>query len=98
MVEYLGGETDAMGKLCDSTKWKTYKKSAANSSGFNALAAGTRNGFGKFELIGEACGFWTSTTRDIYLWNNLLDAEYGDRIYVKSIVRTNGFSVRCVKN
>lgn len=64
LINFLGGEAYAGGKLKDSLLWKTPNKEATNESGFSALPLGGRDNYGKFSSIREYGWWWTSTESD----------------------------------
>lgn len=88
LVNYLGGESVAGGKL-------------RNSSGFNALPGGDRDSSGAFgEVGGEA--YWWSTTENtttipvtVWYWFTSINKTRAYKYYDS---KGYGFSVRCVKD
>ena len=64
LINFLGGEAYAGGKLKDTLLWKTPNKAATNESGFSALPVGGRDNYGKFNSAGEYGWWWTSTESD----------------------------------
>lgn len=67
-------------------------------SGFIALPAGERNNYGAFNKINEATTFWTSTENDgTSAWSRKIEYNNAgiNRFFPK---KSNGFSVRCVKD
>jgi uncharacterized protein (TIGR02145 family) len=99
LTDFLGGEDFAGGKLKEAgtLHWITPNTGADNSSGFTAISGGCREN-GAFIGIGSTNYFWTSTgynTSSAWfrgLYNHLRVVSCG--IYNKS----NGFSVRCIKD
>jgi uncharacterized protein (TIGR02145 family) len=84
-----------MDAFINAKNWPSHKQPASDSLGFNALPAGTRNGFGGFHDITEACGFWTSSPdNDILFW----DVLFYSKAYLWRGDRKLGLSVRCVKD
>jgi uncharacterized protein (TIGR02145 family) len=98
LVNFLGGDTVALGKLKEAgtSHWKS-PNTATNKSGFTALPAGNRpDNF--FEGIGEWAHYWTSTESEIkksaaYRW--LIE---GDFIQKGFCPKDCGWVVRCVKD
>ena len=89
-----GGELGI--KLKSSTLWYS-DLGGDNSSGFNALPAGNRNGTPIFNDILKYANFWTSTPKgdDQAYYRALRYSLEG--IYRTSFYRENGFSIRCLK-
>ena len=72
---------------------------AGYNGGFTALPAGGRDsGIGGFYDPGYQ-GLWWSATQDTNTaaWNRLI-TNNNTRIFRNSIIKKNGFSVRCVKD
>jgi len=96
LTDYLGGETDAGGKLkeTETTHWNAPNTGATNETEFTALPAGYCSGVnGLFLDLGNAGYWWSSTQswrRCMYNSNtNVYRVEFGER---------NGISVRCIKD
>jgi uncharacterized protein (TIGR02145 family) len=99
LTDYLKGIKVAGGKLKETgtTHW-IINIDGTNKSGFTALPGGTRNQMGGFHYIEEK-GFWWSSTQNsiISAWYR---AVYSDQKYIGryTLEKSNGFSVRCVKD
>jgi len=101
LVDYLGGESVAGGKLKEAgtSHWSSPNTGATNESGFTALPGGYRYGsIGNFYDMGNYDYFWSSTEYGSFsAWARLLG-------YDTSVVGHNGgnkrygFSVRCVRD
>lgn len=98
LTNYLGGESIAGGKLKSISTWNNPNIGATNETGFTALPAGFRRGFGSFGSIEKYSLWWSATecnisdawTRDAsYDYSNMVRMEYG---------KLAGFSVRCLKD
>jgi uncharacterized protein (TIGR02145 family) len=100
LADYLGGKANAGGYLKESGtySWIDPNIGASNSSGFTALAAGSRFGDGTFVSRNYSAHFWRSEKYlDIYGISWYLSYSYpmlGWAFYLKQF----GFSVRCVKD
>lgn len=100
LVERLGGENSAGGKLKESgtINWSDPNLGATNESGFSALPGGTRYTNGLF-FSNKTAGYWWTTSRSKELngWYRSLNNSTSavSKNYHDS---TNGFSVRCVRN
>jgi len=101
LINQLGGEY-AAGKNMKSTKgWNNFEGEPGdgnNSSGFNALAAGSRHNGGGYYNLGFNALYWSSTGYDRYgAWYRYL-AYFHDGVYRYYGNKSFGFSVRCVRN
>ncbi|MFO7670823.1 MAG: FISUMP domain-containing protein [Bacteroidales bacterium] len=80
------------------THWNNPNSGADNTSGFTALPGGNRYDYGTFFNVGSSAFFWTITDK------NLSEAKARSlsynigKIYRSDYNKTNGFSVRCVKD
>lgn len=100
----LGGAKIAGGALKEegTAFWKTPNTEASNESGFAARPGGYRSYNGTFNLM-RISGYWWSTSQKSWygaapriVYRNVL---YDDRAFYRDIAeKTNGFSVRCVKD
>jgi len=100
LVSYLGGFDEAGAKLKEERllHWKEPNSGANNTSGFNALPAGYRNVFGVFSAF-NICAYWWSFTPQSE--NNALYyyVRYESKTVIKNALgKTNGFSIRCIKD
>lgn len=75
----------------------SYNNSGTNSSGFTALPGGYRSSSGGVGSIGTNGLFWTSTQSGSNAYHRQLYTTYGSS-YRYATYKTNGFSVRCVKD
>jgi uncharacterized protein (TIGR02145 family) len=99
LINYLGGERIAGGKLKATTLWSSPNSGATNESGFTALPAGYRKYNGTFNSI-ENLGFWWSDKENIAgnTWPRILDYTDSDVSSVEIFGVEMGYSVRCVKD
>ena len=95
-VGYRG--IDEGGKLKDTTDlWFSPNTDATNESGFSALPGGYRGSPGWFEYAGKAALFWTSTeNNESWAYSRGLLNYFGG-IDRTQRLKSNGFSVRCIK-
>ncbi|MEK7719983.1 MAG: fibrobacter succinogenes major paralogous domain-containing protein [Bacteroidota bacterium] len=101
LIEYLGGENVAGGKLKETgtIHWRSPNAGATNSSGFTALPGGyrTSTSITPFDSVGYKGYWWSSSPSADNAWYCVLFS--GDATANKYYSRTeSGFSVRCVKN
>lgn len=103
LISYLGGDSIAGGKMkSTSSLWAQPNTNATNSSGFSALPAGSyiEAAGGYKSGLGGVAKFWSSTETDTYNalsrsleWNSGYVNRGGINNY-----KTQGFSVRCVRD
>ncbi len=100
LVVYLGGGTIAGDKLRETgtTHWSMQITAVTNESGFTALPGGGRHASGEFEYI-YGSGYWWTTTQS----SSSLAVEWNiqtawSNLYMGSNNKSDGFSVRCVKD
>jgi uncharacterized protein (TIGR02145 family) len=100
LTTYLGGASVAGGKMKEAgtSHWIAPNTGATNSSGFTALPAGYRGLGGGFGYLGEVTFFWSSAEyQGSTAWIRYFD--YGTiEVNKGSNDKTDGFSVRCIKN
>lgn len=100
LTMYLGGITVAGGKMKETgtAHWQAPNADATNSSGFTALPGGTRYYLGSFFDAG-GYGYWWSSTEAASnaAYYRYLTYFYGT-ISAGTDYKTNGFSVRCLKD
>lgn len=99
LISFLGGSTVAGGKMKETgtSHWLNPNTGANNSSGFTGLPAGHRISE-SFRFLGEYGMWWSSTVSgDHSAW--YLYLQYGSAsIFSGTDYKTNGFSVRCIKD
>jgi uncharacterized protein (TIGR02145 family) len=100
LINYLGGASVAGGKMKETgtIHWLTPNTGATNESCFSALPGGYGRYDGGFGGLGTYTHFWSSSKEDkSTAWGRGLGnsgVAFGRGNYDKS----NGFSVRCLKN
>jgi uncharacterized protein (TIGR02145 family) len=98
LVNFLGGEEVAGGKLKGILSWTAPNVGADNSSGFSGQPGGARFETGVFGNQLDAGFWWTQTPGDgngawcLSLTNTAASAG------ISSANQQNGFSVRCVRD
>jgi uncharacterized protein (TIGR02145 family) len=100
LIDYIGGEEIAGAKLKEAgvMHWISPNSDANNVTGFTALPGGFRDYSGYFNI--DNSGHWWSSsteTNTTNAWSRFMFYDYSgaDRI---SNVKTNGFSVRCLRD
>lgn len=98
LIDCLGGQTVAGGKMKATTVWGVPNTGATNSSGFTGLPGSIRYNVGTFYPIGSYGGWWSSSAESSNTaWTRWLN--YNGVNASKSFdVKYEGFSVRCVKD
>jgi uncharacterized protein (TIGR02145 family) len=100
LTDYLGGAGVAGGKMKEAgtAHWSPPNTGATNSSGFTALPGGSRANNGNFYGFTLNAYFWSSTEySSAYAWGR--DLYYNDEDVDRNYnLKTNGFSVRCVRD
>ena len=97
----LGGSSYAGGTMKELgyTHWLSPNTGATNSSGFAGLPGGSRYIDGTFYLIGNNGNWWSSTETNStsYVWSRNLDYNLSN-VFNNANFKTNGFSVRCLRD
>ena len=97
LAAYLGGEKTAGTQMKSTTGWSG-NGNGTNSSGFNALPAGTRPTYGDDFNLGDYGTFWTATPEDGKNAKTY-SLSYMDGVLLKSYEnKARGYSVRCIKD
>jgi uncharacterized protein (TIGR02145 family) len=100
LIEYLGGEDVAGGKLKEAgtVHWQSPNTGATNESGFTGLPGGCRRHDGPFHYFSYYGFWWTSTKIDSqYIWYR--SQVYDNPGFFRNHYgRAYGCSVRCVRD
>ncbi|MCX6828617.1 MAG: hypothetical protein NT002_04975 [candidate division Zixibacteria bacterium] len=95
---WRGADVGGRLKEIGTTHWDSPNTGATNESGFAALPAGNRGGFGSYQGMGINAYFWSSTEYDTYLaWSRYLFSNISE-VSRYNLFMQFGFSVRCVKD
>jgi uncharacterized protein (TIGR02145 family) len=98
MVNSLGGDPEAGGKLKSTNLWLSPNTGASNITGFNGTPGGYRSEFGNFALLGANAFWWTSKEHDGTTGvERSLGYDYKD-CYMFYYDKHCGMSVRCLRN
>ena len=100
LTSLLGGESIAGGKMKEAglVHWINGNTGGINSSLFTALPGGCRSWDGYNYYQGYSATFWSSTQLDTSnAWRRDLDYSNDDATR-NSVVKSIGYSVRCLKN
>jgi uncharacterized protein (TIGR02145 family) len=94
LIPLAGGKMKEKGKM----NWEKPNKGATNSSGFTGLPAGNRNIEGMFISKGLNAFWWSSSEVDSNnAWFRRLSYNY-DYVVFSDTFKTQGFSIRCIKD
>jgi uncharacterized protein (TIGR02145 family) len=99
LINYLGGDSVAGGKLKATTGWNAPNTGATNSSGFSGFPGGFHMGSGDNDTRGWRGFWWTSTMSDV--WGNIWVRELKSESAAVGRITgyyTEGYSVRCIKD
>jgi len=100
LLDFLGGKSIAGAKIKEVgyAHWKAPNTGATNTVKFSALPAGYRNSWGTFIDLGYHTGWWLPAE---YLpthgWISTIGYDYLNLV-INPTEKTDGFSVRCVKD
>ncbi len=100
LVDYLGGDAVAGGKLKESGigHWFSPNTGATNEVGFRALPGGYRGYHGDCNYLGSLANFWSSSEGGSdRAWYRGLSC-YSSNINRYNGYKQGGFSVRCVRD
>ncbi len=99
LITGLGGESIAGGKLKETgtNHWLNPNSRADNSGGFTAMPGGYRPASG-FMSKGSAGYWWSSTEKNSDSAYYMVIRYDGNSAVIKSAAKTEGMSVRCVKD
>jgi uncharacterized protein (TIGR02145 family) len=87
-------------KAKETSLWKSPNTAASNSSGFTGFPGGHRNNNGTFDFIGLYGNWWSSSeygSNTVDAYGRLLGYNNGI-VYRDSSLKTQGFSVRCLRD
>lgn len=100
LITFSGGELVAGSKLkeADTTNWHGPDTGATNETGFTALPGGFRFLKGSYRNIGYY-GYWRTASEydEATAWIIYMNSDTGG-IYKNYNKKTDGFSVRCIKD
>lgn len=105
LIEYLGGNAVAGGKLKDTLNWRqpsryfnTYRLLTTNESGFTALPDGIRTSIGAFISLAETGQWWTSSLVNEDMLRTWMILYTRNNVYPYPQNLNCGFSIRCIKD
>ncbi len=101
LINYLGGEKAAQGKLKEAgaAHWNSPNADATNASGFTALPGGNRDANGEFLGLGDFTHWWTASEQSApYAWRRALWKDAPMDSTAGYSTKTMGWLVRCVRD
>jgi uncharacterized protein (TIGR02145 family) len=102
LITVLKGQTVAGGsmKAKGTSLWQSPNTGATNSSGFTGLPGGNRYSDGSFDFIGLYGNWWSSSEYKVGSTDALayLLGYNNGIVYRNSIPKTQGYSVRCLRD
>lgn len=101
LTDYLGGASDAGGKLKATTGWDAPNTGATNSSGFSGLPGGWRSSstvFDEFYLVGKTGRWWSSTEDYSHTGFYIELKDSANYAVLTTWHKSTGISCRCVKD
>ena len=100
LADYLGGKGLAAYKLIETgtLHWTAPNTGATNESGFSALPGGLLLTWEGYAGIGTNSFWWSASEVDIYYGSYWTIACTYNRIDKYGYNKTDGYSVRCIKN
>jgi uncharacterized protein (TIGR02145 family) len=98
LTDFIGGSSIAGGKLkgTGTTRWQSPNTGATNESGFTAMPGGY-SGYGSY-YMGNSGQWWSSSSYSTTSARYRSMGYDATIVYRNSFVKSNGFSVRCVKD
>ncbi len=100
LTDFLGGNNIAGRKIKSTTDWEFDADGiSTNESGFSILPEGSCDKDGVFKHLGSNAYFWTSSpgaTEEYAMGRRLYN--YNSKVNRSDYYRTDGCSVRCIKN
>jgi len=97
LTDFLGGESIAGGKMKSTNGWYD-NGNGTNSSGFTAIPGGNRDYNGYFSFLLKDAYIWSSSQGGATdAWSRFLYYNT-NQVSQSGYYKTNGFSVRCIKN
>lgn len=98
LINHIGGSSEG-GALKSTNLWDVPNVGATNSSGFTALASGSRlETFWGYYGLGSDAHFWSTTEGLDGGAEHMLLSTYETDVVLESYPKLNGFSCRCVKD
>jgi uncharacterized protein (TIGR02145 family) len=98
LTTFLGSSAGGKLKESGTAHWQSPNTGATDESGFTALPGGFRFGDGTFYNLNLYACFWSSSeVTSISAWSRILSNNY-DYVTREEDHKSQGFSVRCVKD
>ncbi len=98
LINYLGGNISAGGRLKSVEGWEGPNEEATDSSGFSALPCGHRFNDGSYVTQGYNCNYWTSSKHSARSAYSIYLNTYVGFVENSSFENEIGLSIRCIKD
>jgi len=98
LIDFLGGEAVAGGKMKTGSGWDSPNPGSTNSSGFTARPAGVRSVNGRFLNMGNTTGYWSSSVYSTSYANLYYLGHMNAYIFTNGFGWSHGYSVRCIRD
>ena len=100
LIEYLGGESVAGGKLKETgtSHWLAPNEGATNETGFTAVPGSSRWYDGQFPSLGNKAYWWSSTENGACCAFNMYIPNEAGSAAIYDGDKESGASVRCLKD
>ncbi len=99
LTKFLGGDSIAAIKLKETgkTHWLSPNATSTNQTGFTALPGGSIYGSKGFTYLGNY-GYWWSSTEQSSATGWFRGMYFSSSVFRNYSAKSNGYSVRCIKN
>jgi uncharacterized protein (TIGR02145 family) len=98
LTNYLGGNTLAGGAMKEINYWSSPNTGATNSSGFTGLAGGSITSDGFQGGVGGLGCWWSSSASSATEARSLVLKSNSGNVFNYNSPKTQGFSIRCIKD
>lgn len=98
LTTFLGGESEAGGKMKALTNWQAPNTGATNSSGFSGLPGGYRFDIRISPNVGLYGNYWSATAIDDYAALSINLGYSNANVGKTGLGMVNGLSCRCIKD
>jgi uncharacterized protein (TIGR02145 family) len=97
LIDFLGGDNIAGGRLKSLVEWSNQNVDATNESNFSSIPGGYRLDNGSYHFIGRSAFYWVSDEFDSQNGKYISLSGTHGQIIRNNAKKNFGFSVRCIK-